>query len=73
MATQPELVSDSFTITSRGQKQQEKAAAIPHAQGHLFKGAGHAFLFRDARQVGQTADKFLDAPTPTGGLGAGDQ
>jgi hypothetical protein len=26
-----------------------------------LKGAGHAFLFQDATQVGQTADSFLRA------------
>jgi pimeloyl-ACP methyl ester carboxylesterase len=104
VATQPDLISDSFTITSSAQQQQEKAAAawksssggvydelpqikqptlvmwgnldlpvrpkndrilvqrIPRAQGKVFKGAGHAFLFQDATQVGQTADSFLRAP-----------
>lgn len=111
VATQPDLVSDSFTITSETQKQQQKATAawkspsggsynelptirqqtlvmwgnldlpvrpqndriivrrIPHATGHVFKGAGHAFLFQDATQVGRTTDRFLDAPTPSGGPG----
>jgi pimeloyl-ACP methyl ester carboxylesterase len=111
IATQPDLVSDSFTISSRTQKQQEKATAawkapsggsynelptinqqtlvmwgnldllvrpendriivrrIPHATGKVFKGAGHAFLFQDATAVGKAADKFLDAPTPSSGLG----
>ncbi len=114
IATQPDLVSDSFTISSRTQKQQEKATAawkaptggsydelptitqqtlvmwgnldllvrpendkiivrrVPHATGKVFKGAGHAFLFQDATAVGTAADRFLDAPTPARGLGAGD-
>jgi pimeloyl-ACP methyl ester carboxylesterase len=115
ITTQPDLVSDSFTISSRTQKQQEKATAawkaptggsynelptimqqtlvmwgnldllvrpendriivrrVPHATGKVFKGAGHAFLFQDATAVGTTADRFLDAPTPATGLGAGDR
>ncbi|MBV9049915.1 MAG: alpha/beta hydrolase [Solirubrobacterales bacterium] len=108
VATQPDLVSDSFTITSRAQEEQQKATAawksssggsynqlpsikqqtlvmwgnldlpvrpandrilvrrIPHASGKVFKGAGHAFLFQDATQVGQTAEHFLNAPRLTG-------
>jgi hypothetical protein len=37
----------------------------PPANGRLilkhkiYKGAGHAFLFQDAREVGQAADTFL--------------
>ena len=107
-------MSDSFTISSRTQKQQEKATAawkapsggsynqlptieqqtlvmwgnldllvrpendkiivrrVPHGTGKVFKGAGHAFLFQDAVAVGKTADRFLDSPTPSGGLGAAD-
>ncbi len=108
IATQPDLVSDSFTITSRAKKQQQKATAawkapgggsynelptvkqqtlvlwgnldlpvrpkndriivrrVPHATGKVFKGAGHAFLFQDAMQVGRTINRFLDARTLTG-------
>ena len=115
VATQPDLVSDSFTVTPRAQKQQQKATAawkapsggsynqlptiksptlvmwgnldlpvrpendriivrrIPHATGKVFRGAGHAFLFQDAVQVGQSADAFLKSSAPPGGLGAGDQ
>ena len=111
IATQPDLVSDSFTITSRAEKQQQKATAawkapgggsynelptikqqtlvlwgnldlpvrpandriivsrVPHATGKVFRGAGHAFLFQDATQVGRTIDTFLNASTPSGGLG----
>jgi pimeloyl-ACP methyl ester carboxylesterase len=114
VATQPDLVSDSFTVSSRAQKQQEKATAawkapsggsyselptikqqtlvlwgnldlpvrpendriivrrVSHATGKVFKGAGHAFLFQDATQVGPTINAFLNAPTPANGLGAGD-
>jgi pimeloyl-ACP methyl ester carboxylesterase len=114
VAKQPDLVSESFTISPRAQKQQEKATAawkapsggsynelptieqqtlvlwgnldlpvrpendriivrrVPHATGKVFKGAGHAFLFQDATQVGQTINGFLNAPAPTTGLGAGD-
>lgn len=103
IATQPDLVSDSFTVTNRAKKQQQKATAgwkapsggsynqlptikqqtlvlwgnldlpvrpkndriivsrVPHATGKVFKGAGHAFLFQDARQVGQTINRFLNA------------
>jgi pimeloyl-ACP methyl ester carboxylesterase len=32
---------------------------LRHAKSHVFNGAGHAFLFQDARQVGQMADGFL--------------
>ena len=46
---------------------------IPHATGKVFRGAGHAFLFQDAAQVGQSADAFLKSSAPPGGLGAGDQ
>lgn len=101
VATQPDLVSDSFTITPTAMQQQQLATAawksssggsynelpaikqrtlvlwgnldlavrpkndrivvlrIPHARGTVFKGAGHAFLFQDATQVGQTIDRFL--------------
>ncbi len=101
VATQPDLVSGSFTISSAAQQQQQLATAawksstggvydqlpaikqptlvmwgdldlpvrpkndrtlvqrIPHARGKAFRGAGHAFLFQDAAQVGQTAEKFL--------------
>jgi pimeloyl-ACP methyl ester carboxylesterase len=32
---------------------------LKHATYKVFKGAGHAFLFQDAREVGKTADAFL--------------
>ncbi len=32
---------------------------LKHARYRVFKGAGHAFLFQDAKQVGHTADAFL--------------
>jgi pimeloyl-ACP methyl ester carboxylesterase len=32
---------------------------LKHAKTKVFRGAGHAFLFQDAVQVGQTADVFL--------------
>jgi pimeloyl-ACP methyl ester carboxylesterase len=35
------------------------AGQLPNATTRVFKGAGHAFLFQDATQVGQTADAFL--------------
>jgi pimeloyl-ACP methyl ester carboxylesterase len=35
------------------------AKQLRHATTKVFNGAGHAFLFQDAVQVGQTADKFL--------------
>ncbi|MHB1567620.1 MAG: alpha/beta fold hydrolase [Solirubrobacteraceae bacterium] len=101
VATQPDLVSDSFTISQASKEQQQLATAawksssdgsydglpsitartlvmwgnldlpvrpkndrilvsrIPHATRKVFKGAGHAFLFQDATQVGQSADTFL--------------
>jgi pimeloyl-ACP methyl ester carboxylesterase len=36
------------------------AKQVPNSTTKVFKGAGHAFLFQDAQQVGQTADAFLD-------------
>src|SRR5205807_10219844 len=101
VATQRDLVSDSFTITATAKQQQQLATAawksstggvygelgtikqrtlvmlgnldlpvrpktdrilvhrIPHARGKTFDGAGHAFLFQDATEVGRTADLFL--------------
>jgi pimeloyl-ACP methyl ester carboxylesterase len=35
------------------------AKQLKHARTKVFSGAGHAFLFQDAAQVGQTADAFL--------------
>lgn len=35
------------------------AGQLRHATTRVFKGAGHAFLFQDAVQVGRTADAFL--------------
>ncbi len=35
------------------------AKRLKHATTRVFRGAGHAFLFQDGRQVGQTADTFL--------------
>jgi len=35
------------------------AKRLKHATTRVFSGAGHAFLFQDALQVGQTADAFL--------------
>lgn len=35
------------------------AKRLKHARTKVFKGAGHAFLFQDAVQVGRTADAFL--------------
>jgi pimeloyl-ACP methyl ester carboxylesterase len=32
---------------------------LPNATEKVFQGAGHAFLFQDAQQVGQAADAFL--------------
>lgn len=32
---------------------------LKHVRHVVFKGAGHAFLFQDAREVGRTADAFL--------------
>jgi pimeloyl-ACP methyl ester carboxylesterase len=37
------------------------AKRLRHPTTRTFKGAGHAFLFQDAVQVGLTADAFLDA------------
>jgi pimeloyl-ACP methyl ester carboxylesterase len=101
VATQRDLVSDSFTITAAAKQQQQLATAawkastggdydelptikqrtlvmwgnldlpvrpkndrllvrrIPHARGQTFDGAGHAFLFQDATEVGKTADRFF--------------
>ncbi len=36
------------------------AKQVRGATTKVFKGAGHAFLFQDAQQVGQTADAFLN-------------
>lgn len=101
IATQPDLVSESFTITQAAKEQQQLATAawksssggsyeelpsikqqtlvmwgsldlpvrprndwilvrrIPHAHHKEFRGAGHAFLFQDAVEVGEAVDKFL--------------
>ncbi len=101
VATQPDLVPESFTITQTAKEQQQLATAgwksssggsydelpsikqqtlvmwgdldlpvrprndrilvhrIPHARRMVFTGAGHAFLFQDAVQVGDAVDKFL--------------
>jgi pimeloyl-ACP methyl ester carboxylesterase len=101
VATQPDLLSESFTISQATKEQQQLATAawkaagggsyeglptikaqtlvmwgnldlpvrprndrilvrrIPHAHAKVFKGAGHAFLFQDATEVGQAADAFL--------------
>ncbi len=32
---------------------------LSHVEQKVFKGAGHAFLFQDAREVGRTVDAFL--------------
>ncbi len=39
---------------------QTIAGRLRHATTKVFSGAGHAFLFQDAVQVGQTADAFLN-------------
>ena len=36
------------------------AKQLKHATTRMFRGTGHAFLFQDAVQVGQTADAFLN-------------
>ncbi|MBS1884766.1 MAG: alpha/beta hydrolase [Actinobacteria bacterium] len=101
VATQPDLVPESFTIPTATLEGQERAIAgwkaagggsyealptikaptlvawgnldrgirprndriiarrIPDASGIVFKGAGHAFLFQDATQVGGAIDGFL--------------
>ena len=35
------------------------AKRLKHARTKVFGGSGHAFLFQNAVQVGQTADAFL--------------
>lgn len=32
---------------------------LKHVTHHVFKGAGHAFLFQDAKEVGRTVSTFL--------------